>query len=851
MTVYTYSRIPAFNPNTSPSSVAKSATGSVYDKGDTGFLTPLNVTLVVGGSVSTTLISDANGMFPDFTLLDRTSVVFKSGSISFVLTTSDPVPGPKGDTGAVSTVPGPAGPATTDASLLASGTVAEARLPSNLAAASLSATYASVITPEKFSGTDAQKLQAALDAVTGATSTEINLTRVYTLTTGLTITGKSNFRITAQPGCGLKRDASFMGDLITLDTCDQWSIEGLSIAMDNGLVVTTNTADLVAGSATTIPVVSTAGYPTSGQLWATNATTEQAINYTGKTATAFTGVNLSTLSGTIPAGTRIRPAAGDGIVINGCRDWTVKGSYFTGNYYFRNEQGICVNSKGTYAVDPTYGYQVPTYTRRSENGFITGNVFDTIGSEAIIFRDGVQWLDVSDNRITNCYGTGITAKGNNSVVARNIVRGCYLGLETNAEASVAAMGNDITFVDNLVDACTYAGIFSNTTSTTLAAAGLPVTGARIINNHVTNSINYGIMLNYSARPTIEGNKVDGVTAGPIAAGIGISIYNCADPVVTDNIVRGAADRPFYTAIAPRMICQGNKFTTAGASCYFEQLTDAIVTGNAFLGAASGGTYTGTGGVQIHFSTGVRFSNNRILNGEFGLKVTGNSSGIDIVSNAMRNLGKDAVAVDGSGGYTLSSVTVRDNTIREISQITTGTYSGVTVTQASLVYVEYNLITTTGTNKPLYGVVFNAGVTASRERGNTIVGTTSTNVPAVNDSTGANYISTTGPVGGLQISLTNTSGGSLSIGNTGSGNRRAIYLFQGDAPGDCSAIFATDGATIFPIYTGALVAVASGGTSSTNPAAAGKFNLYLSGTAMYCVNNYGSTRNVKLTPMSFQ
>ncbi len=138
MAVFTYSRIPAFNPNTSPSSVAKSATGSVYDKGDTGFLTPLNLTLVVGGSVTTTLISDANGMFPDFTLLDRTSVVFKSGSISFVLTTSDPVPGP---TGPASTVPGPPGPATTDASLLATGTVAEARLPSNLAATALNATF--------------------------------------------------------------------------------------------------------------------------------------------------------------------------------------------------------------------------------------------------------------------------------------------------------------------------------------------------------------------------------------------------------------------------------------------------------------------------------------------------------------------------------------------------------------------------------------------------------------------------------------------------------------------------------------------------------------------------------------
>lgn len=138
MTVYAYSRIPAFNPNTSPVSVAKSATGSVYDLGDTAFLTPLNLTLVATNTVTTSLVSDANGMFPDFTLVDRTSVAFKSGSQVFVLTTSTPIAGP---TGPASTVPGPAGPPTTDASLLAAGTVDDARLPTRLSAAQLNATF--------------------------------------------------------------------------------------------------------------------------------------------------------------------------------------------------------------------------------------------------------------------------------------------------------------------------------------------------------------------------------------------------------------------------------------------------------------------------------------------------------------------------------------------------------------------------------------------------------------------------------------------------------------------------------------------------------------------------------------
>lgn len=142
MTVFTYSRVPAFNPNTSPVSVAKSASGSIYDLGDTGFTTPLNLTLVATDTVTITLISDINGMFPDFTVVDRTSVVFKSGAQVMVLTTTTPVPGPEGP---ASTVPGPPGPQTTDASILTAGTLADARLPSRLSDAALSATYVTYV----------------------------------------------------------------------------------------------------------------------------------------------------------------------------------------------------------------------------------------------------------------------------------------------------------------------------------------------------------------------------------------------------------------------------------------------------------------------------------------------------------------------------------------------------------------------------------------------------------------------------------------------------------------------------------------------------------------------------------
>lgn len=101
MTDFTYSRVAALNFTTVPTTVGRSATGSVYAIGDTTFTTPLNVTTVVGGVTGTSISSDANGFFPDFTVANRTSVVFKQAGTSFtsVLTTTDPVPGPQGTPG--------------------------------------------------------------------------------------------------------------------------------------------------------------------------------------------------------------------------------------------------------------------------------------------------------------------------------------------------------------------------------------------------------------------------------------------------------------------------------------------------------------------------------------------------------------------------------------------------------------------------------------------------------------------------------------------------------------------------------------------------------------------------------
>jgi hypothetical protein len=165
VTVYAFSRVPAFNPNTNPASVAKSASGSVYDIGDTGFTTPLNLTLVATNTVTTTLISDANGMFPDFTLADRTQCAFKSGTQVFILTTTTPIPGPAST---VAGPAGPAGPATTDASLMTAGTLADARLPTRLQDTALNATYAPVAGSANYaSPAQAAGLSAAFAIVLG------------------------------------------------------------------------------------------------------------------------------------------------------------------------------------------------------------------------------------------------------------------------------------------------------------------------------------------------------------------------------------------------------------------------------------------------------------------------------------------------------------------------------------------------------------------------------------------------------------------------------------------------------------------------------------------------------------
>lgn len=90
----------AINP-VAPITIARSASFSVYDLNDTTFTTPLNVTRLSDGVTTTTLLSDSNGYLPDFTVIDRNSVVLRTadGQFKKTIVTSSPVQGQKGDPG--------------------------------------------------------------------------------------------------------------------------------------------------------------------------------------------------------------------------------------------------------------------------------------------------------------------------------------------------------------------------------------------------------------------------------------------------------------------------------------------------------------------------------------------------------------------------------------------------------------------------------------------------------------------------------------------------------------------------------------------------------------------------------
>lgn len=99
----------AINP-VAPITIARSASFSVYDLNDTTFTTPLNVTRLSDGVTTTTLLSDSNGYLPDFTVIDRNSVVLRTadGTFKKTIVTSSPVQGPPGSKGDKGD-PGPAG----------------------------------------------------------------------------------------------------------------------------------------------------------------------------------------------------------------------------------------------------------------------------------------------------------------------------------------------------------------------------------------------------------------------------------------------------------------------------------------------------------------------------------------------------------------------------------------------------------------------------------------------------------------------------------------------------------------------------------------------------------------------
>lgn len=92
----------------SPNVVAANATVLVYDPTDTGMTTPISVYSNPGLTTIVNLITDANGVVPDF-WSDRSDLLWKSGTYSGGWATTSSRPGLRGPSGAQGPV-GPMGP---------------------------------------------------------------------------------------------------------------------------------------------------------------------------------------------------------------------------------------------------------------------------------------------------------------------------------------------------------------------------------------------------------------------------------------------------------------------------------------------------------------------------------------------------------------------------------------------------------------------------------------------------------------------------------------------------------------------------------------------------------------------
>ena len=99
------------------------------------------------------------------------------------------------------------------------------------------------------------------------------------------------------------------------------------------------------------------------------------------------------------------------------------------------------------------------------------------------------------------------------------------------------------------------------------------------------------------------------------------------------------------------------------------------------------------------------------------------------------------------------------------------------------------------------------------------------------------------LGGKQYTVVNNTTQSFAFTADANANRRGVYLVIVDAPGDGYALVFSNGSALFSMSAGAMMAV-----GSTDPASAGKMNVYLSGVNLAVNNLYGSDRKVSVIPL---
>jgi Endopolygalacturonase len=542
---------------------------------------------------------------------------------------------------------------------------------------------------------------------------------------GLVISNKDDFLITASPSARLKRKRLYLGNLITFNYCSRFRLSGVYIENDDGTIATTLT-DAINTSVTTIPVVSTADYPATGTFF---LSTFERVEYTGKTATSFTGcIRGASGSGarSAPAGEIVRPLYGYGVDIFACQQFEIESSTFKGNYDHNGADLLSLRADTTQIPrgDGAYTYTVNT---ACENGNIHHNSFIDSGEEGAISRQGCFYINFHNNYFYNCWGTGITIKGEMSFVKDNIFVQCYIGTEVNAESSIVGQGNRVVVDGNQFYNCNFA-IFGSTISDALQN-NLPYVERYIVtNNRIKDTLTSAIWLRFVDNVHISGNHVENVSNvverefGGNGVGAGIYAFRTGNSKFIDNRIEGATSN-----------------LSNFASVYIQNSDNAEVFQNHVVGSAPTDRIlyvTNCNGTQVDENTIVdgyiglnsvsdcSANENKITNGQLGILLTGSSSKNQINSNKITTVQQYGIRLLATGAQVQSYNDVKTNQIVNASSSTNGGFAAIQVVMNTNCDVSYNSCISDGTNKPNFGVQFDTNTSASVARYNTIVGFTS-------------------------------------------------------------------------------------------------------------------------------